>query len=136
MFIALVRVIFFSMLVAGCAPSSSQEFRQEGDALCRSLTKELQKVETRDDLIKITPQLKKRFQQFAQLIMDARAFEKEHAGEAMPEDGGDFLASEALMEEMKRIYAIEGARKIMEDAQREALFALDAYLKNMEKTRW
>jgi len=131
----MMRAFLFSLLIlAGCAPSSSQEFRQEGEALCRSLSKDLQKVETREDLIKIAPLLKKRFLQFSELMMEARAFEREHAGEAMPEDHGDLLASEALMEEMKRIYTIEGARKIVEDAQREALIALDAYLKKMEQT--
>jgi hypothetical protein len=130
-----MRVLFFSLiLLIGCAPSSSQEFRQEGEALCRSLAKDLQKVDSREDLIKMTPLLKKRFLQVAELMMQARAFQRKHAGEAMVEDHGDLLASEVLMMEMKRIYMIEGARKIMEDTQREALFTLDAYLKKMEKT--
>ncbi len=129
-----MRTLLIALLfVAGCAPSSLQEFRQEGEALCRKLAKDLQKVDSREDLIKITPLLKKRFMQFAELIMEARAFEREHAGEAMPEDHSDLLASEVLKIEMKRIYGIEGARKIMEDAQREALFTLDAYLKKMGK---
>ena len=81
----------------------------------------------------MTPLLKKRFLQFAELMMAARAFQREHAGEAMPEDESNFLASEALMEEMKRVYAIEGGRKIIEDAEKEALFALDSYLKNLDK---
>jgi hypothetical protein len=122
-------------VMAGCSPSSSEEFRQEGEALCRSLTKELQQVNTRDDLVKMTPLLKKRFSQFAGLVMAARAFQREHAGEAMPEHEGDFLSSEVLMEEMKRIYTIEGGRKIIEDAQREALFALDGYLKSLDKDK-
>jgi len=124
---SLILLIVF----AGCSPSSTQEYRQEGEAMCRQLTKELQQVQSRDDLIKMTPHLKKRFAQFAELMMQARAFEREHAGEAMPDDDGDSLASEALMEEMKRIYRIEGGRKIVEDSQAESLFALDAYFKRM-----
>lgn len=130
-----MRWVILLLLVSACSPTSTQEFRQEGEALCRRLTKELQQVETREDLLKMAPILKKRFQQFADLMMAARTFQREHAGEALPEDDGDYLASEALMEEMRRIYRIEGARKLIEDQQREALFALDAYLKNLEKEK-
>ncbi len=119
----------------GCAPSSPEDFQKEGQSLCRSLTKELVTVHTREDLVKMTPLLKKRFIQFAELVMAARDFQRQHAFEAMPEEGEDFLASEALMEEMKRIYAIEGGRKIIEDAEREALFVLDGYLKDLEKEK-
>lgn len=135
MLLGLLRCLVLAAAMAACSPSSTQEFRQEGESLCRRLTKELQQVETRDDLLKMAPLLKKRFQQFAELVMEARKFQREHAGEAMPQDDGDYLASEALMEEMKRVYQIEGGRKIIEDAQREALFALDAYLKNLDKDR-
>ena len=130
----LCKIAILILLAAGCSPSSPDEFRREGETLCRRLTKELQQVQTREDLVKMTPHLKKRFSQFAELVMEARTFQREHAGEAMQDDEGDYLASEALMLEMKRIYRIEGARKIVEDAQRESLFALDAYLKNFDKT--
>lgn len=127
----MLAVFFF--ITEGCAPSSPHEFRQEGESLCRSLVKELQQVETREDLVKLSPYLRKCFSQFAELMMAAHAYEREHAGEAVSEESEDYLASEALMEEMKRIYRIEGARKIIEDAQREALFALDGYMRKANK---
>ncbi len=63
-------------------------------------------------------------------MIHARTFQREHTDGALPAwEESDFLASEALMLEMKRVYQIEGAREIIEQAQREALFRLDAFLK-------
>jgi hypothetical protein len=126
------HLLFLSVVLVGCSPSSSEDFRQEGEALCRRLTEELQQIHTRDDLLKKAPLLKKRFEQFADLIVQAHIFRKEHLGEAMPEGDGEFFASDALREEMKRIYRIEGARRVIEESQREALFALDASLKKID----
>lgn len=129
----LLWIVLAVCIFQGCSPSSPHEFRQEGESLCRKLTKQLQQVETREDLLRLAPQLKKCFSEFAELVVAARLYDKEHAGEAVAEEKFDDLASETLLEEMKRIYKIEGARKIMEDLQRESLFSLDAKIKKIEK---
>jgi len=126
------RYIFLAVVFLwGCAPSSMEEYRREGEALCRSFMQDLQKIETREDLVKAIPKIKRHYEEIADLIIQAQNFKKEHLGEAVdPWDSSDMLASEALMFELKRIYRMEGGKELMENAQKEALFRLDATIKN------
>ncbi len=111
-----------------------EEYRREGEALSRKFTEQLQQIETREDLVKALPEIRKRYDEIADLMIEVDEFKEEHFGEAIdawyPTDD---LVSEALMIEMKRIYRLEGARELMENAQRESLFRLDAVLRKSSK---
>ncbi len=114
----------------GCSPTSLEEYRREGESLCRRFTEELQKIETRDELLAALPNIRRRYEEFVDLMLEVKEFEEEHFGEATdPWNTSDFLASESLIIEMKRLYQLEGGRELMEKTQREALFRLDAALR-------
>ncbi|MBS3904301.1 MAG: hypothetical protein KGZ39_03130 [Simkania sp.] len=118
------------LLTAACAPTSIEEYRKEGEAICYQFTEDLKKIHAREELVKAIPNIKHRYEEIVDLLIGVKEFEKEHFGEASdPWNTANFLASEMLMVEMKRIYLIEGGREIMERAQREALFRLDAALR-------
>lgn len=124
-------VVGLTMLLAACAPSSMEEFRREGEAISRKFTEQLQRIETREDLVKALPEIKKHYEEIVDLMIEVNAFKEEHFGEAIDTYySTDNLASEALMMEVKRIYRLEGGRELMESAQRESLFRLDAVLGN------
>jgi hypothetical protein len=122
--------LFSAILLSACAPSSMEEFRREGEAISRKLTMQLQKVETREDLVEMLPEIKKRYEEIVDLMIDLNTFKERHLGEAV--DAwyvSDQLASETLMIEMQRIYRLEGGRELMEGAQKESLFRLDGVLR-------
>ena len=119
-----------AIMLSACAPSSMEEFRREGEAISRNFTLQLQKVETREDLVEMLPKIKKCYEEIVDLMIDLSAFKERHFGEAVDAwYASDQLASETLMIEMQRIYRLEGGKELMEDAQKESLFRLDAVLR-------
>lgn len=133
----LQRILLLSLvLITGCSPDSLDDYQKEGQAICRILSKELRTVQTRDDLLKSEVNLKKKFDDLVELIMQAKVHQMKHHDECSfaQEDQNPF--SEELLYELKRIYAqIEGGREIVERAQKEALFRLDGFIKKMEKQK-
>jgi hypothetical protein len=124
------------LLLCGCSPNSSQEFRREGEAHCHALVKDLEKIENREQLLRAQPRLKKHFESLISLMIEARKFQQRHADDAEAED--PFTEEEAtalLQEELRRIYCIEGSREVIESAQQEALIRLDAYERALTKKR-
>lgn len=125
-------VIFFALTFACCcSPNSLDDFQHEGEALSRALAEDLQEIHTKDELIKAVPVLKKKFNEFVDLMIAAKEYQQSHAEEEISEEELPF--SEALFLELKRIYAMEGGRETIEKAEREALIRLDAYEKNRIK---
>ena len=113
-----------ALLLASCGPTSLEDFRKEGEAICRSLVHDLQKIQSREELVRAAPHLKKRFSQLVGSIIEARLYQRESSEESSFEPNAfDAL----LLFELKRIYAIEGAREIMESVEREALIRLDGF---------
>jgi DNA gyrase/topoisomerase IV subunit A len=123
---AIKKFLFGALLISsGCTPSSMEEYRREGEALCRSFTHELQKIESREDLVRASPKIKQHYEEIVQLIIEAQNFKNVHSQEAIEAfETSDMLASEELMMELKRIYRMEGGKELMENAQKEALFRL------------
>jgi hypothetical protein len=109
--------------LAGCSPSSLDDFRCEGESLCKELTQELRGIETSEQLIKEGPKIKTYFDKLAILIIQARKFQQEHEYTENFVDGKS-LASQNLLSELKRIYQMEGGRDIIEKAEQEALIKL------------
>ena len=125
---------FLFLLFSSCSPNSSAEFVREGQARCEWLVKDLEKIENRQQLIEAEGQLKKHFESLVDLMIEAKEFQGSH-----PEDSSLETASVEwgydleLENELRRIYAIEGGREMIEKAQHEALVRLDAYENSLSK---
>ena len=122
-----MRSIFFLLLFAACSSSTVEDFQDEGDAIQRSLVKEMHSVHSLEDLKDAVPRLRHRFNKLVDVVIEAR--QSLPNVEAAPTYSG---WSASLRSEMLRIYAWEGARDVMEIAQREALTRLDAFEKDLE----
>lgn len=128
--------IFVCLLVSGCAPTSLDDYRHEGEAVGREILIDLQKIHTRDDLVQGEMRLKKKFEKLVSLILDARIFILDHPDlESFTPSAIDMEVSQLLKIEMERIYSIEGGREIIEKAQREAMLRLDGFEKAREKQK-
>jgi hypothetical protein len=136
--IALTFLLICLLFSFGCSPGSLDDYQKEGESVCRTLTNELKDIETRDDLVKALPKLKKRFHHLVDVVIEARTFQEGHPEEKNDLSFDSHQASEALKSELKRIYQIEGGRELVENAQREALIRLDTFekeLKNQKQSR-
>lgn len=127
-----MRYWIWLLLLCGCTPSSSKDFQQEGEARCRLLIKDLQKIETRDQLLSQESHLKKHFEALVDLMIAAREFQERHWDD-FTQDPEENSAEAPLQEELRRIYAIEGGREIVERAEHEALVRLDGYMCKLAK---
>lgn len=126
----IIKIVALAVLlvVGGCSPSSLQDFRQEGRRLNRELLAELQKLHTRQEVQQAAPILQQHYQEIVQLMIAARDFQQQHPDDPIPElDETDQQLSRQLMNELNRLYRIEGVREIIEKAQEPALSRLDAF---------
>lgn len=123
-------VLFF---LSSCAPNSSKDFQQEAEERSRAIVRTLAQVENREQLVRLEPILKQQFEDLIHLIMQVDQFQEKHYEHMFIENSQNAL----LEEQLRRVYAIEGGREVIERAQREALITLDAYeraaLKKREK---
>ncbi len=125
-----MKYLLFMVLLCGCNPNSLEDFQHEGEALCRSIVADLQDINNREDLVNASPKLKKRFNNLVDLMIEARTYSQEHPEEcALPPS----TSSEQLLSELKRVYALDGGKEIVERAQREALIRLDAFERSLAK---
>jgi hypothetical protein len=84
--------------------------------------------------VKALPKLKKRYEEFTDLMIAAKEYQLNHPEEELLElNMADSDSNEILFSELKRIYAMEGGREMLERAQREALIRLDAAEQNRLK---
>ncbi|MBS0653238.1 MAG: hypothetical protein JSR39_06870 [Verrucomicrobia bacterium] len=127
--------LFLLTALYGCSPSSSEDFQREGEALSRTLIKHLEAIESQEELLRAEPVLKKDFEAYVDLIQQARAYQLKQADEIVLDASSDFSVSDELKEELRRIFAIEGGREIIERAQQEALVRLDAFERAQAKQR-
>lgn len=98
-------------ILAGCSPF--HDISGEGEAETRKLAAELRAIETKEELQKAVPRLKKRFNRLADLVVEARSF-KQEASEPT-------AASEELFIELARLYEMTGGRELIESAQADAV---------------
>lgn len=122
---ALSMLMFFLLLTA-CSPNSMEDFHHEGESICREITHELKKIQTREDLLQSAPKLKSKFNKLVDLMIEAKIFQQE-SEEAFDPMTFKKEASRALLNELKRIYKLEAGREIIEKTQKEALIKLDAF---------
>ena len=108
----------------------------EGESRCKALVEELRKIDNREQLARAQPLLKKYFEDFVTLMIRAREFQEKH----FDINNELSIASESsissqLEEQLRRIYALEGGRELIERAQQEALVRLDAFERARTKKR-
>jgi hypothetical protein len=112
--------ILIVLLLAACSPSSQNDFRLEGESLCREMIGELQKIETHQQLVAAEPRLKEFYEKIAVLMIAAKE------AETSPVVEGETIVSDLLQAELKRIYKIEAGRELVERCQKEALFKMSS----------
>ncbi len=117
-------LFIFMLFFWGCAPTSMNDFQHEGEARCRILIKELEKIETREQLLCAEVRLKKHFEALVDLMIAAREFQRSHMDDIPNEIENPVEV--LLQEQLRRIYSIESGREIIERSQQEALVRLDA----------
>ena len=119
------KMLAIGLILAGCSSHSLEEYQYEGEAICRVLVKELEKIQTKEELAAIVPKLKKHFHDLVVLIGQAKEYQKKHPEEAEIDPAYyEHPYAEALKDEMVRLCKLEGGREIFEKAQREALILL------------
>lgn len=122
-----VWVIFLS----ACSPHSLEECQQDGETIGRAILKELQRVESVGDLVRVGPRLKKEYAKLVWLIIAAKKYQDILPQENFSEAIG-FEVSESLKKEFIRVYQLEGCQEVMEGLQRESLHKLDLYHKRLQ----
>ncbi len=113
------RSIRFLMWIflASCTPATLADLRAEGESETKKLAAELREIESKDELQKAVPRLRKRFLKLADLLVEARGFPLE--------EGPPTPASEELFIELARLYEMPGGRELIEWAEGEAVARLE-----------
>ncbi|MDE3056067.1 MAG: hypothetical protein KGI80_05210 [Verrucomicrobiota bacterium] len=118
--VILIKAYLF-LLLAGCAsvaPIGYKDLRWEAEGEMRKLSKELEPLETKEDVLRLSPRLKASFLGIAKLLIKARSFPLAEEEEISP-------ASEALFRELARLYEIPGVRDAIESLQTDAILLLE-----------
>lgn len=127
-------ILFLVSFLSGCSPHSLKDFQQEGESLSRNFIVILENIENHEQLALLEPVLRKKFESFADLIIQAREFQEQHPDEVCPELTASSLAvSKQLQEELKRIYQLERGKEVIERAQQEAILKLDVFERSLAK---
>ncbi|MBM3198920.1 MAG: hypothetical protein FJZ58_06700 [Chlamydiae bacterium] len=114
------------LFMVSCQPSSLEDFAHEGAAHTRLLIEDLQKIQAKEDLVQAEPILKKHFEKLVDYMILARNYKQKHPDEEVVYSVLTVSCSQELLEEMQRVYAIEGGKECVERAQKEAMLRLDA----------
>lgn len=107
------------VFLTACAPSDPTDFRREGDAWARGFAADLRRIESREDLERAIPRIKRHYGRLAELVGEVAAWEHAHPGVKVPFEptqGGD-----ALFIELARVRELPGGKEILEDCERESV---------------
>lgn len=116
------------LLFSSCSSRTVEDYREEAAVITHAIVKELVDVQTKDALVAKIPRLKKKFNELAEVIIEAAEFEEKHPSlNASEVSNYVYLVNNRLKEELERLYAIDGARQIIEKSQSEALHRLAAF---------
>ena len=122
--------LFLFFISIGCSPSTVTDCRKEAKGVVKSLIADLKEIQTREDLLDKEEKISRKVQILVDLMIRLKKLQER--GAVIP-DEEDHTDSDDLMQEMKRIYTIEGGRVIFERFEREALLTLDAYDQRRKK---
>lgn len=114
---------------------SPEDFLEEGQGIERTLVEELKKIHTREQLLTSVPKLKKLFASLGNVMIAAEEYRAKHRHAFVQTTKREHALSDALRNELTRIYHIEGSRDIIEKCQEETLNRLDAVLKKQAVQR-
>lgn len=106
------------LFLASCSPTTVEDLRCEGRAETRKLTALLRTMETKEDVQRALPRLKKHFNQIADLIVETRAVSSYGPAEEASSESFE------LFQELARLYSVPGGRELLEMAQQQALLRL------------
>ena len=121
--------------LSSCSPGSQQDFRREGQFLCKELIQDLQTIQSREDFLLLEPILKKRFEKLVYVIIKAKEHQIKHSEDFFSVEADAAGVSDLLKEQMIRIYSIEGGREFIERTQREAMLRIDSFEKLKQKQK-
>ncbi|MCH9611928.1 MAG: hypothetical protein S4CHLAM102_04040 [Chlamydiia bacterium] len=129
----LFTILILTLLTA-CAPSTSADFKNEGESLCRSLIHDLQNIETYDDLLAHSNKIRKKINKLCDLMIQAKKSQIKNPTYAPDFDSS--IVSDLLAEELDRVYTIENCKEFIENLERDALHRLDDFDRSIkEQTR-
>jgi hypothetical protein len=123
----------FYFFLGACQPTTSEDFQTEGRSMAYILLRDLRAIETWEDLASMEPILKRDFTLLVDLAIKARAVQQKNPDLDVSWGQGNPVLNESLVEEIRRIYEMEGGRECIERAQREAMLKLHAREKMWEK---
>lgn len=124
----ILSLLLFVFSLLGCSPNSIVEYYDEGEGLTRDLIFELEKIQTREDLVKASSRLKKIFEELVNLIIGAGESQIQRPDLFMGDvPKKENKASDLLRRELNRIYRMDGGRELIEAAQANALHRLDTF---------
>ena len=127
-------LIFIAFLLASCRGPSPEYYQEKGRRITSELIREVQKIESVDDLIQKGARFKVLYEELVDLIIESRSYQRKHhvTWESEEEDS---ILSDELKFELMRIYKLPGAKQLMEKYQLPALIRLDAFEKKETKLR-
>jgi hypothetical protein len=123
---------FLLILLLSCQPNSLDDFQSEGASLAKSLVVDLRQIDSKEIFVETAPKVKRKIQKLTELMILAAKYQSKHLGDSGLKENSDHYYSDLLLEEFKRVYAIQGCKEIMEGLQRDSLHQLDAYLKSVQ----
>jgi hypothetical protein len=121
-------LLLLLLLLIGCSHECPDSFKEEAAGVMRTLIEELVPVKTSAELFKKQKKIKRMYTELSDLSIKARIWQESHPNAISCERHHlDENLSEALKRELERVYKIDGAREIMEEAQKEAIEHLDEF---------
>ncbi len=122
----ILSCLFIGLIFLSCQ-AGPENVLEESRSLTQNFIKDLKKVHSRNEALKLSSRFKKHYRKFASLMIEAKELER-----GSP-DYFYYLAphekNEELRFELKRLYQIQGVGSVLEDCQKEALH--DLYLSNV-----
>lgn len=125
---------YFFLLILLCLSCSSDTKNNpglKGEKLVLSLARELEKIQTADDLKKHSPKIRKRINQITELMIEGKKNRKSQG----KEDSLNHLASDRLLYEFHRLSKDAQCQKILKNLQRDALEKIISFKEKKNKTR-
>ncbi len=118
-------LLFFLFFNFSCGYHSLDEFQEEGEGISRSLTAELKKIHTRSELMAASPKIEVFFEKMADLMLKAHE-QREVLESDILHNPSDKIVSGKLLEELDRIYMIDGGCEIIDKCREKALKKLSS----------
>lgn len=127
--------VFSLFLLTACSPSSTEDFREAGKAINKSLIKELKEVHTQDELVAKLPSIEKLFARLTDLMIAARKLQvKQQSSSTSPLTKEEQLVSDILRAELNRIYLLPSGKELIEKAQRQSLDKMDHFEQQLKSS--